>query len=92
MTVRRRTLSKSQRAKIARLNRDIEVTSKYGLNAHYMCGRKAAYWDEGQALGIASLRMAAGAPELRAYECPYCGNWHLTHKDAGDVTYALSNA
>ena len=88
MTVRRKTLSKAQRTKIARLNRDIEVTAKYGLNGHYMCGRKAAYWNEHQARSVAGVRMAAGAPELRAYECPYCGKWHLTHKEYSEVTYA----
>ncbi len=48
-----------------------------------MCTRKRAYDSVGHALGTAVHRVSTGeARALRAYRCPYCRLWHLTHKRA----------
>lgn len=42
------------------------------------CGRKIRYESEGTAQIVMIMR---GTKEhLRAYRCPYCGGWHITHK------------
>ena len=62
-----------------RVERDAMVTRTYGRAAHNQCGRKRAYSTREEALGVAAhnIRHNRGCM-LRAYECPYCGQWHLT--------------
>lgn len=77
-----RRLGKRELARIAHLQRDIDVTAAGGLRAHRQCGRKSRYATKEQAETVARNRMEQGASSLRAYECPYCGGWHLTHHRA----------
>lgn len=58
--------------------RDARVTAEYGRSAHYACGRKARYPTKADAIERAAVGIAHGQKFLRAYECPYCGGWHLT--------------
>jgi hypothetical protein len=44
------------------------------------CHLKRRYFTEVDALIMADRRAYRGAPRLRAYECQYCGGWHLTKK------------
>ncbi|MBR3318748.1 MAG: hypothetical protein IKG21_13100 [Atopobiaceae bacterium] len=81
MTRRRRRLGRRELARMSRIARDIEVTSSHGLEGHRMCGRKCRYHSEEMAREVASRRMRQEPRvTLRAYECPYCGGWHLTHR------------
>lgn len=62
------------------LDRDLDVTSEFGYEGHMACGRKARYRSRSVAEKMALRRMRDGAPDLRAYRCPYCGSWHLTKR------------
>lgn len=62
--------------------RDEELTSEHGGAAHSQCGRKRAYPTKRLAHAAAGRGMQ-GSVRLRAYRCPYCGMWHLTHKFGG---------
>lgn len=64
-----------------RNERDARVTAEHGEKAHRMCGSKNRYRNKGEALVRASYCVRRGSPPLRAYHCPYCGGWHLTHLD-----------
>ena len=76
---RKRVARKKKRK--AQRKRDAEITKKYGMEGHRMCGRKRRYEDEFTAQSVANLSMIAyGAPPLKVYRCPLCGGWHLTHK------------
>lgn len=44
------------------------------------CHLKRRYFTEVDALVMAGKRQVYGAPRLRAYECRFCGGWHLTKK------------
>lgn len=61
-----------------RLQRDAEVTRRYGWTAHRSCGTKIAYQSEDEAMSSAARYSRRTVGLLRAYECPYCGKWHLT--------------
>lgn len=41
-----------------------------------ICARKRQYWSQTDALQQADRIHK----DLRAYRCPFCQNWHLTHK------------
>lgn len=44
------------------------------------CPEKAAYPSQRKAMDHARRRMRDNRTlELRAYRCPECGKWHLTH-------------
>lgn len=45
-----------------------------------MCIKKKRYASEAQANKVAERIKIDRNIELRAYPCPYCGKWHLTHK------------
>ena len=45
------------------------------------CVRKRTYIDILQAEKIICYRKKSFAQELRAYKCPYCGYFHITHKE-----------
>ena len=66
-----------------RRRRDAMVTARYGQSAHYSCGRKARYETQAEAMGRAAVGVAHGQPFLRAYQCPYCGGWHLSSHSYG---------
>lgn len=70
-----------KRARKERLERDQEVTGRYGESAHRSCGRKTRYPTEADALASALRYTLLGAPRLRAYHCRYCDGWHLTKKE-----------
>lgn len=64
-----------------RVERDAKVTGTYGRAGHSQCGRKRAYQSKEEALSVAARNARYKCNEgamLRAYECPYCGRWHLT--------------
>lgn len=69
-----------KRKRRERLERDKWVTSEYGMRGHNSCGRKVRYETEHDAMSHATLSRLMGCMDLHAYECPYCGGWHLTHK------------
>lgn len=50
---------------------------------HRACGRKRRYRSQGDALDAALL--AGVERERAAYRCAYCGQWHLTTRDRGDL-------
>lgn len=43
-----------------------------------MCMKKNTYPTEAAAEAMIQGREAASGRDLRAYQCPYCGKWHLT--------------
>lgn len=43
-----------------------------------MCASKRVYRTEKYALGVAKRCEERRGVKLRAYSCPYCGNWHVT--------------
>ena len=43
-----------------------------------MCGNKKTY-DKKTALTVRNRRLREGVEWLRAYHCPKCNFWHLTH-------------
>lgn len=43
------------------------------------CARKTAYSTKRQAEKTAIRKAIATSCDLRTYQCPYCGKWHLTH-------------
>lgn len=61
-----------------RARRDARVTAEHGPAAHWACGRKARYPTREAAIERAAVGIAHGQPFLRAYQCPYCGGWHLS--------------
>ena len=79
MATRRRWRSKAARNALARLDRSLDVQARGGMDAYWSCARKARYGSERVALAVCRERMAAGAPDLRAYRCEWCGGWHITH-------------
>lgn len=75
----RKRKKKAQRRE--QMERDAEVTKTYGRAAHSQCGRKMAYESKDEAISVAAhyaRRKYNIGVTLRAYECPYCGQWHLT--------------
>lgn len=50
-------------------------------HATRVCRRKRAYLSQSLAANTAVLySWAYGYPVLRAYPCPVCSDWHLTHR------------
>lgn len=58
--------------------RDKQVSAEFGESGHRSCGRKSRYSTQAEAELKASTLKLYGVPTLRAYECRYCGGWHLT--------------
>ena len=52
----------------------------YGFKEFRMCNRKDRYRSQGDAADkINKIRHYRPDEKLRAYLCPYCNGWHLTH-------------
>lgn len=64
--------------------RSQQVLSQFGRPAYRMCATKLAYVTESEANFMAFLHTTPTTP-LRVYRCPYCGMWHLTHRDASNA-------
>lgn len=45
-----------------------------------ICGRKVIYTKIMASEKINNIKRS-GRGEMRSYECPLCGGWHLTHKE-----------
>lgn len=48
------------------------------------CSSKNRYATRAEALEVAALCAAHGAPRLQCYRCAYCGGWHLTSHPRND--------
>ena len=56
-----------------------KAKDKQKRNAVSMCLRKAQYRTEEKALaGVGRLNERLGLDTSRAYQCPQCGQWHIT--------------
>lgn len=44
------------------------------------CARKCAYSSEETAELVALRNTLASGQDIRVYQCPFCGKWHLTSK------------
>lgn len=56
----------------------------YGFKEFRMCVRKDRYRSQGDAADkINKIRHYRPDEQLRAYLCPYCDGWHLTHSEHG---------
>ena len=72
---RRRKFYEDQRLKAA--------TRHHGDSREYRsCLRKKRYKTKEDALATAVRSLDRGVGFLRAYECPYCGGWHLTRAES----------
>lgn len=80
----RRRTAKRKTAEKEKNQRAQQVLSQFGESAYKMCATKLAYATEAEANFMAFAHTTPSTP-LRAYRCPYCDMWHLTHKDAGDA-------
>lgn len=85
MSGRRQQASKRQRPRVRKdrrekRRRNDEVSRKYGVRGRRACGRKRRYRTREEAEVVALESLRKGSDEsLRAYHCPYCKGWHLTH-------------
>jgi hypothetical protein len=60
------------------------ITERYDLyDLEAMCTTKRAYRTEQHARGVAREARRKRGVELRVYQCPACGEWHITkaHRD-----------
>ena len=65
---------------IASLQADIDrmqVAQAHG--AGWSCARKVRYKSEADARRMVEKRARNRGVLMRAYQCPECGGWHLTH-------------
>lgn len=46
-----------------------------------ICDRKIAYWKRKYAENVAARNSAIYGVKLYVYECPWCGDFHLTRRD-----------
>ena len=46
-----------------------------------MCLSKRVYWSKSMADQVAAKRTRAAGFKIRAYQCPNCGQWHLTKRE-----------
>ena len=84
-----RTYLKAKRRRLKLLNqemreRDIWVTKRYGSHGHAACGKKQRYETKLQAERTAdrAINENCHKTELKVYECPFCGGWHVSHRPA----------
>lgn len=86
MAGRRQQASKRSRPMVRsdrreKRRRNDEVMRKYGARGRRACGRKRRYQTSEEAEVVALESLRKGSDEaLRAYRCPYCKGWHLTHR------------
>jgi ribosomal protein L32 len=65
---------------LASLQADIDrIQEAQRKGASRSCARKVRYKTEREARHIVEKRARAQGVSLRAYKCPTCGGWHLTH-------------
>jgi len=63
-----------RRASKKRMEQDVASRS---LKNYKMCLRKVLYWSE-IAAQIAANRITSQGHPMKIYQCPNCGNWHIT--------------
>lgn len=76
--LRKRERRKRKKSRRRRLSRMKYVTSEFGNEAAWSCGRKARYQSEESARSNARLIGAERDVELDVYYCMICHGWHLT--------------
>ena len=60
---------------------------KIGGQAWRQCAKKTRYATEFEAEKFTRILMQRRPQTpLRAYDCTYCGGWHITHKPEGSNT------
>lgn len=61
--------------------------SKWANRRHGVaCGTKRSFASEGEALDrLKRYARQGGMSAQRAYECPWCGRWHLTSQPAASA-------
>lgn len=65
---------------IASLQADINrMQAAQAHGANWSCARKVRYKSEADARHMVEKRARNQGALMRAYECPECGGWHLTH-------------
>lgn len=64
--------------------RDRWVTKRYGSHGHAACGKKQRYDTRLQAERTVdrAINENCHKTELKVYQCPFCGGWHVSHRPA----------
>lgn len=77
-----------RRRKVARSRdrRRVErVTSTYGYNTYHTCTSKRYYHTREKVAETMVKVEALFGRKCYGYHCPYCGGWHLSSHDLGDL-------